>query len=256
MKVNIILNKTNFYQIDENFDIIDLTYKEIENLRPKIYEMLWTPFSRNGMEYTRDKGVESINIIIVDYPLNMDWENDEQVLKVIENIDSFFEVNKVNSQEIAEYTDLGEFNKIIEVDTLGSFGLEEIAKMHDIFDEYGIEYSVIYESTYERNIGASTGGLRALFKVISDSANTIAVLHFLKRIFQYDSEAVEVHDLENIKQEISEYYKIHESQLDLESIDYNEQNNRISYVFSSREYNYYIEYESRKLVKTSREEIN
>lgn len=268
LKVNLIIERSNLFQANAtDFDfskdfisyreiiyslnIKELSIEEIEKFRLIIYGEMQNPFPRNGIEYINDKGLKSLNILIVDYPLDFGWKNEADIQYLMDFIESYFETEDSNDE--TQVIEMNNIEYIIEVDSFGSYDLEKIEDLHELFDEYGIEYKIIYEKTHEINAGATGGGLKAIFEVIGHASNLISVKEFLKEHFSYEPEAIQSHDIDKVKKQLSEYYKIHESQLELESIDYDEKSYQTIYILTSRDYQYFMIYDKGKLLSTFRE---
>jgi len=268
LKLNFILGRSNFFQahttdfdFNKNFisyreiihslNIKELSSEEIEKFKLNILKEMQDSFPRNGIEYINDKGLKSLNVLIVDYPLDQGWKNNAGIQYLISFIESYFDIDRSSTE--SQVIEMNNIEHVIEVDSSESYDLEKLEDLHDLFDEYGIEYKVIYEKTYEVNIGATGGGLKAVFEVIGHVANIISIKEFLKKHFSYEPEAIQSHDINKVKKQLSEHYKIHEGQLELESYDYDEDNHLSIYIFTSRDYQYFMTYDKGKLISTSRE---
>lgn len=268
MKLNIILERSNLFETNsEDFDfsrdlisyreviyskkIKELSTEAIDQFKYKVFEEMMHYFPRNGFEYINDKGSKSLNVLIIDYSLTENWEQDVAIKTLVIFIESYFEVKKSN-----ETTNIFEMNSIehtIEIDSYGYYNLENLEDLQKIFYKTGIKFKTVYEKTSEINAGAPIGRLKAIFQIIGNAADITTVFDFLTKQLSYESHEIQDYNLKEVKKQISEYYKIHENQLELESIDYGDEKQETIYLFASRNYQYHMIYNKGELKKTYRE---
>lgn len=269
MKLNLVLKRSNLNEAGgKDFDfskdfityrevvyssgIEKLSSKEIEKFKYKVFEQMMYTFPRNGFEYINDKRQESLNVLILDYPLTQDWEKDVNIQNLLKIIESYFEVKEYSDK--TQTLDMSTVEHTLEIDSYGGYDLENIEYLQNLFDEYEIEYKTIYEKTSEINAGASSGDLKVIFQIIGKVADVVTVSEFFKKKFPYES--ILIQNMGKVKKQISEYYEIHESQLKLESINYDDEKRETIYLFTSRNYLYRMIYDKGELKSTSREEKN
>lgn len=266
MKLYLVLERSNLFEINgKDFDfskelityretiynkeIEKLSSNEIKKFKHNVFESMRYTFPRNGFEYIKDKGQESLNVLILDYSLEKDWEKDSKIQKLINFIESYFEVS--DYKESVQNLDMSSIEHILEIESYGDYDLEKLESLQNLLDEYEIEYKMIYEKTSQINAGASGGDL---IVIIAVAANIATILTFFKKQYPYESDVFQTRDVGKVKKQISKNYKIHESQLKLETIDYNDETRETTYLFESRKYQYYMVYDKGKLKRSYREE--
>lgn len=266
MKLYLVLERSNLFEINgKDFDfskelityretiynkeIEKLSSNEIKKFKHNVFESMRYTFPRNGFEYIKDKGQESLNVLILDYSLEKDWEKDSKIQKLINFIESYFEVS--DYKESVQNLDMSSIEHILEIESYGDYDLEKLESLQNLLDEYEIEYKMIYEKTSQINAGASGGDL---IVIIAVAANIATILTFFKKQYPYENDVFQTRDVGKVKKQISKNYKIHESQLKLETIDYNDETRETTYLFESRKYQYYMVYDKGKLKRSYREE--
>lgn len=266
MKLYLVLERSNLFEINgKDFDfskelityretiynkeIEKLSSNEIKKFKHNVFESMRYTFPRNGFEYIKDKGQESLNVLILDYSLEKDWEKDSKIQKLINFIESYFEVS--DYKESVQNLDMSSIEHILEIESYGDYDLEKLESLQNLLDEYEIEYKMIYEKTSQINAGASGGDL---IVIIAVAANIATILSFFKKQYPYENDVFQTRDVGKVKKQISKNYKIHESQLKLETIDYNDETRETTYLFESRKYQYYMVYDKGKLKRSYREE--
>lgn len=265
MKLHLVLERSNLFETDgKDFDfnkdlityrepvytkeIEKLSSNEIEKFKHNVFESMMYTFPRNGFEYIKDKGQESLNVLILDYSLEKDWEKDSKIQKLINFIESYFEVS--NYKESVQNLDMSSIEHILEIESYGDYDLEKLESLQNLLDEYEIEYKMIYEKTSQINAGASGGDL---IVIIAVAANIATILSFFKKQYPYENDVFQNREVGKIKKQISKNYGIHEGQLELERIDHNDEKRETTYLFESRQHQYYIIYEKGKLKRSYRE---
>lgn len=271
MKLYLVLERSNLFETDGkkfdfskdlityretiyNKEIEKLSSNEIEKFKHNVFESMKYPFPRNGFEYIKDKGQESLNVLILDYSLEKAWEKDVNVKSLINYIASYFEVNEYSAP--LEILDMSHVGYTLEIDYLGHYESESLEYLQNLFDEYKIEYRKIYEKTSQINAGASGGSIKVIFEIITAVKDITTVIGLFKKKYPHNYDFIQSHNINKVKKQISEDYKIHESQLELESIDYNDEKRETIYIFESRKYRYYIVYDKGKLKSSYREKKN
>lgn len=266
MKLYLVLERSNLFEINgKDFDfskelityretiynkeIEKLSSNEIKKFKHNVFESMRYTFPRNGFEYIKDKGQESLNVLILDYSLEKDWEKDSKIQKLINFIESYFEVS--DYKESVQNLDMSSIEHILEIESYGDYDLEKLESLQNLLDEYEIEYKMIYEKTSQINAGASGGDL---IVIIAVAANIATILTFFKKQYPYENDVFQTRDVGKVKKQISKNYKIHESQLKLETIDYNDETRETTYLFESRKYQYYMVYDKGILKRSYREE--
>lgn len=268
MKLHLVLERSNLFETDgKDFDfnkdlityrepvytkeIEKLSSNEIEKFKHNVFESMMYTFPRNGFEKINDRRQESLNVLILDYSLTKDWEKDVNVQSLINYIESYFEISKYSAP--LETLDMSHIGYTLEIDSLGHYESESLEYLQKLFDEYKIEYRAIYEKTSQINAGASGGSLKVIFEIITAVKDIATVIGLFKKKYPHDYDFIQGHSMNKVKKQISEDYKIHESQLELESIDYNDEKRETIYLFESRKYQYYMVYDKGKLKRSYRE---
>lgn len=201
-------------------------------------------------------GETSLNLLILDYPINKEWKSDERLQRIINFISSYFDENKIENEIAERGYDLSNIRNIIEIDAHGDFDFKTKNDLYKILNDNGIEFNVVYEETSVYNVGADGGGLKIVLSFLNGIANAVTVLDYINKYFSYKNDPAQLHNMKDIKSSISKQYEIHESQLTLVSHEYDQQMNQMDYIFKSRYHEYLITIEKGKIVKSTRDKIN
>lgn len=274
MKIRFVLERSNFIEANDSsfdwekdyiiireeifsIDIKELADEEINQVEFDYYEKANFFFPRNGIERVVKEGEQYLNLLIIDYPLNEQWEEDQKLMDLIDYLTKKYESLRVNESNTDNHLRDIELNNIAEIDSIGG-GLEkeEIEYFYDLLIREGFEFDIIYEEFSVYHLGADAGGIKIILNFLGHAANVISINEFLNKYFPHTKDRMKLHDIEMIKKDISEKYKVYEDQLTLESHQYNETDDQMEYVFLTRYDRFLVDVRNGEIINSSRNKID
>lgn len=233
-------------------DIRRLTDEEITQAQSDFYHKVMFLYPRNGIERIISGNNQYLNLLILDYPLNDEWEKDNDLLGIIDYLTNKYHSLKSDKNSMEKQVkDIG-INNIVEVDSIGGIQKSEIEFLYNLLIKEGYEFEVIYEESSVYNAGATGGHITLILNFIGHVANITGVIEFFKKYYSDAEERISSYNMEVIKKEISIKYKIYEDQLTLESYKYNDIDDRMEYVFVTRYERFLVYMKNGKIINSSR----